>query len=53
MESSVNALKAALREGKGLVISVQAVLADSREFLESGQDTGADISRLIRSSEDL
>ena len=43
MGSSVNALKSALTAGKGLLSSVQAMLPDSRELLESGQDTGADI----------
>ena len=53
MGSSVGALKSSLTAGKGLLSSVQAMLPDSRELLKSGQDTGAEASRLIRTSEDL
>lgn len=53
MGSSVGALKSSLTAGKGLLSSVQAMLPDSKAQLKSGQDTGAEAGRLIRTSEDL
>lgn len=53
MESSVSALKSSLTAGKNLLNSVQAMMPDSKELLESGQDTGTEVNRLIRSSEVL